>query len=123
LRKTQDELKLNKKYSWVKCNKDFKSFYVTDYSKDNYDKLINVLRTNPDLFTASDRANLIHVSYSLSYRGTQNYATAAYLSSYLEGQENDYVPWKVFFWHMNKISQLLEHRASFASLKVNIDIS
>jgi hypothetical protein len=61
---------------------------------------------------------LIHVSYSLSFRGTQNYETAAYLSSYLEAQENDYVPWKVFFWHMNKIAQVLEHRVSFASLKV-----
>lgn len=42
-------LELNKTYSWVKCNNDFRGYYVNEYSFDLFKDLINVLNTNPSV--------------------------------------------------------------------------
>jgi hypothetical protein len=34
--------------------------------------------------------------------------------------EIDYVPWSTFIYHIDKISVLLQHRASFKHLRVRI---
>jgi hypothetical protein len=44
---------LDKKYSWIKCNRDFKGFYVTDYNKANYDTLLEVVQKNPKVILFS----------------------------------------------------------------------
>ena len=36
-------LDLGRKISWIKCNKDFKSYYVTSYSKNNVEQLLDVV--------------------------------------------------------------------------------
>jgi hypothetical protein len=36
-------------YSWVKCNKDFKGFYVTDYDVSVFDGLSEVLLKSPQV--------------------------------------------------------------------------
>jgi hypothetical protein len=40
---------MNRKYTWVKCNKDFKGFYVTGYSKSNTINLIYAMNTKPEV--------------------------------------------------------------------------
>lgn len=109
---------LSKKFDWVKCNRDFNGFYVNNYDANDYKNIINTLTNHPDSFSIGDRANLIHVAYSLAFRGSLKYDTAANLTSYLENHEEDYVPWRVFFWHMGKLSQILEHRPVFDTLRV-----
>ncbi len=69
-------------------------------------------------FSIGDRANLIHNTFSLAYQGSENYFQASELANYLGDYENDYVPWKVYIWHINKISQIIEHRPSFKELRV-----
>lgn len=34
--------------------------------------------------------------------------------------EDAYVPWKTFFWHIEKLATMLEYRSSFIHLRVNI---
>lgn len=110
---------LSRKYTWVKCNKDFRGYYITDYSDSNFNALEDVLINKPDEFSVGDRSNLIHVAYALAYLGSKSYATPAFLINYLEKWENDYVPWRTFAWHMNKIADILEHRPGFINLRVN----
>ena len=45
----QGTLNLPSKYSWIKCNKDFKSFYVTSYSENNVEQLIDVVNKKVDV--------------------------------------------------------------------------
>lgn len=45
---------------------------------------------------------------------------AGYLVSYLKTASLEYVPWRVFTWHMNKLSSILEHRSSFVDLRVKL---
>jgi hypothetical protein len=61
---------------------------------------------------------LIHNTFSLAYQGSENYFQASNLANYLGQYENNYVPWKVFIWHINKISQIIEHRPSFKDIRV-----
>lgn len=45
----QGSFTLDKGYEWVKCNKDFKGFYVTNYNPTNYQNLIDVIRKFPEV--------------------------------------------------------------------------
>lgn len=117
LKDTDGSVDLDRKYTWVKCNKDFKGYYVTDYSNDNFQALEQVLIQKPEEFSVGDRANLIHVAYTLAYLGSKSYATPALLTNYLELWENSYVAWRTFTWHMTKIASILEHRPGFVNLK------
>ncbi len=69
-------------------------------------------------FNVADRANLLHTAFSLAYLGSQSYAVPALLTSYLSNNELDYIPWRVFTWHLNRVARILEHRPSFIELKV-----
>lgn len=134
---------LDRKYTWVKCNTDFKGFYVTDYSAQLFSVFENILlqdknvqsvlclyllftsllnliilTENKKLFSRGDRANLIHSAFALAYTGIQSYATAEYLTQWLQYNEDDYVPWRAFMWHITKVAALLEHRPAFLELKV-----
>jgi hypothetical protein len=50
---------LEKKYTWIKCNTDFKGFYVSNYDVANYDKLIEVLSAKPDVRTRKNINRLL----------------------------------------------------------------
>ena len=41
-----DSIELNRAFSWIKCNKDFKGYYLTDYSEINFKALEYVLSQN-----------------------------------------------------------------------------
>ena len=34
---------LDRRYTWIKCNKDFKGYYMTDYFDNNFDAIEYVL--------------------------------------------------------------------------------
>jgi hypothetical protein len=61
---------------------------------------------------------MLHSAFALSFSGLIFYKTPAYLSSYMEFHEEEYVPWKVYFWHLTKIATILEHRAAFKGFRV-----
>lgn len=117
LDKAQDSIELNKReFTWVKCNNDFTSFLMTEYSDDIFKNLVTALKLNDSLFSSLDRANLIHVSYQLAYLGTKSYSIPALLNDHLKFSENDYVPWRVFYSHMSRVASLLETRTIFGEL-------
>lgn len=107
--------KLDKKYSWVKCNKDFKGFYLSSYS--NFKGLVEVFNNKPGIFSIGDRASFLNDEFSKAYQGSDNYIQATNLASYLESYEIDYVPWKTYIWHINKILQIVDHRPSFKDIR------
>lgn len=42
-------LQLAKRYDWVKCNKDFNGYYITDYGNQLFNSFENVLLNRPDV--------------------------------------------------------------------------
>lgn len=58
----------------------------------------------------------------MAYKGLQSYEIPDYLTSYMDYEEKQYVPWKVFTWHINRLVLLLEHRTPFIELKVKMII-
>ena len=49
---TSASLELNRSFSWIKCNKDFRGYFLTDYSEYNFQALEHV-------FTRNQTVNLI----------------------------------------------------------------
>jgi hypothetical protein len=69
-------------------------------------------------FDVADRANLLHVSYQLAFLGSKTYATPSVLSSYLDANELDLVPWMVFCFHVERIATVLEQKSAFQKVSV-----
>jgi pyroglutamyl-peptidase II len=117
LDQTQDSLEIDEReFTWVKCNNDFTSFLMTEYSDEIFKNLVTALKLNDSLFSSLDRANLIHIAYQLAYLGTKSYSIPALLNDHLKSQENEYVPWRVFYSHVSRIAALLETRTVFEQL-------
>lgn len=70
------------------------------------------------MFSIGDRANLIHNTFTQAYIPNNSYEMSGYLVNYLKTWETSNVPWRVFTWHMNKLSSVMEHRSSFVNLRV-----
>lgn len=52
---------------WVKFNVKGNGYYIVHYAADNdWIALIELLKTNPNIFDAKDRANLIHNIFILA---------------------------------------------------------
>ena len=44
------QIDLDRRYTWVKCNNDFKGYYVTDYSAQLFQAFDQILASNPEVF-------------------------------------------------------------------------
>ena len=40
---------LDRRYTWVKCNKDFKGYYATDYSRNIFSAFTHILLNKPEV--------------------------------------------------------------------------
>jgi len=69
-------------------------------------------------FSTADRVNLIHVAFELAYLGSKSYRIPSLLVEYMKTVEARNTPWQTFFWHINKIVAITEHRPSFKNLRV-----
>lgn len=49
------QIDLDRPYSWVKCNNDFKGYYVTDYSLDQFSIFTSVIVNNQSVKKSSTK--------------------------------------------------------------------
>jgi hypothetical protein len=61
-----DEFPMPYRSQWIKFNVNQTGFYRVLYETDLWNSILNVLLTNPAVFTPTDRANLIDDSFALS---------------------------------------------------------
>lgn len=40
---------LDRRYTWVKCNKDFRGYYATDYSRNIFSAFTHILLNKPEV--------------------------------------------------------------------------
>lgn len=63
---------------------------------------------------------MIHNAFELAFLGSKSYQIPNLLANYLTEKETSIIPFKTFIWHINKIANILEHRASFKNLRAFI---
>uniref|UniRef100_A0A8C3HR56 Aminopeptidase n=1 Tax=Chrysemys picta bellii TaxID=8478 RepID=A0A8C3HR56_CHRPI len=58
-------IELQEEVKWVKFNVDMNGYYIVHYAEDDWNTLINLLRTDPIALSTKDRAHLINNIFSL----------------------------------------------------------
>ena len=49
LDKQMGEFELDRDYSWIKCNNDFKGFYITAYTEADFKKFAGAIEAKPEV--------------------------------------------------------------------------
>ncbi|KAL1493346.1 hypothetical protein ABEB36_011418 [Hypothenemus hampei] len=83
---------------WIKANVNQTGFYRVMYEEQMWHSLINILKTNHTVFSATDRANLIDDAFTLCRAGLLNATIPLELSTYLV-KEKEYAPWAAAIEH------------------------
>ncbi|XP_073534282.1 leucyl-cystinyl aminopeptidase [Phyllobates terribilis] len=106
LNQTQDKIVLPSEPTWLKFNVKMTGYYLVDYGTDGWNALIYQLRSNHTVFTASDRANLIHDIFILSGVGKVPLSKVFDLLAYIEN-EMDTAPIRQALHQIHNIQSLL----------------
>ncbi|CAF1062451.1 unnamed protein product [Adineta ricciae] len=116
---------LDKEYLWIKCNKDFYSYQVTEYVLENDDphgiwQRLELLFKNDEIFSGNDRANLLNDAFILPHGGEiVTYDQTISLVRFLfDDPAANYLPWSVFVWHWNYLMGVEEHSSFFWNFKL-----
>ncbi|CAF1059093.1 unnamed protein product [Adineta ricciae] len=101
-----------KSYSWIKCNRDFISYHLTQYSfpSNTYQRFANVLETNPTFFSNTDKINFLQDTFLLAYKGLIDYAEPLRLMrSLVKTNTQQHIHWKTFEWHWSTLVSLVDY--------------
>ncbi|CAF1192609.1 unnamed protein product [Adineta steineri] len=103
-----------KSYSWIKCNRDFTGYYVTEYSSssssDIWQHLSTALEGQPVFFSNEDRVNLLQDTFLLSYNGLVDYKEPLRIvRTLIKMNIEEYVHWRTFQWHWDTLANLVDY--------------
>ncbi len=103
---------------WVYCNTNFYGYYGLKYVNANWDHLGSVLLNNFEIMGPLDRANVLHNYFFDAYTDRNQYTTYNRLAKFLNylEKENDYLPWRTAYKHLNDMIDILEFKQSFEQL-------
>ncbi|UJR08425.1 hypothetical protein I4U23_012695 [Adineta vaga] len=103
-----------KSYSWIKCNRHFVNYHLTQYSfpSNTYQRFVNVLEADPTFFSDEDKTNLLQDTFLLAYKGLIDYTEPLRIvRSLIKINTKQYVHWKTFEWHWIKLADLVGNLA------------
>ena len=95
-------------YSWIKCNRNFQGFFVTDYTfpTDSWSDFSDIL----PVFSEEDKVNLMQDSFLLAYKGLVNYtAPLEIMTSLVKSNITQFVQWRTFEWHWETLATLVDY--------------
>ncbi|CAF1247472.1 unnamed protein product [Rotaria sordida] len=101
-----------KSYSWIKCNRNFQSFYVTEYifPSITWQRFTSVLEAEPPFFSNEDKVNLMQDTFLLAYKGLVDYSEPLRIvRSLVQINMTQYVHWKTFQWHWETLAELVDY--------------
>ncbi|XP_074096534.1 aminopeptidase N-like isoform X2 [Cotesia typhae] len=107
---------------WLICNKQQFGYYRVNYDEKNWKLIINFLNfTQHDKIHYLNRAKLIDDAFALAESNYIPYAIPFELTDYLE-QEINYVPWAVFWGHMDHLyfESGLRYSSYYENFKKNV---
>ncbi|KAG7170009.1 glutamyl aminopeptidase-like [Homarus americanus] len=98
--------------SWVKINVGQYGYYRVNYEASIWQDLVNLLQTNPQALSVTDRASLLDDGFNLAGAGLLPYDTALSLVAYMK-QETHYIPWTTVASHLAKMGRLLRQTNAY----------
>ncbi|XP_076317963.1 glutamyl aminopeptidase-like [Tachypleus tridentatus] len=101
---------------WFKFNVNQIGFYVINYEENDWQKITDLLKKNHEVWSPSNRANVIRDSFFLARAGYLKYSVSLELSTYLK-DERHLVPWETANMVLSYISRPLENSESKFLLK------
>ena len=103
--------------NWFVFNIEEAGYYRVNYNSENWQLIINQLRTNNAIISSKNRAQLIDDSLLLARSGRLPYSTALELNSYLEF-ETVYAPWQAGLTDMEYLESMFTGSAGYGAFKV-----
>jgi hypothetical protein len=134
----------DKSYTWIKCNRYFQGFYITQYTSElstisswqRFSSLIedkstvcqqlissdaSILRFI-QLFSEEDKVNLLQDSFLLAYKGVIDYTEPLGLvNSLMNIDSSSYVIWRTFQWHWDTLAHIIQY-SSAAWIKFKVEL-
>ncbi|CAF1272210.1 unnamed protein product [Rotaria sp. Silwood1] len=113
----------NEEYVWIKCNKDFYSYQVTEYltkEADMYELWQHfVFLLYENVFSNTDKANILNDAFILPHGGeiVTYDETVSLVREMTEDPTSFYLPLSVFVWHWNYLMGVEEHSKYFYNFK------
>ena len=84
-----------------------KGFYRVNYSRQEWNKFIEILNNKMETFSPADRASLLNDAFSLAESGHLGYDIPILMTKYLK-KEQSFIPWETAYKGLKKIETLLE---------------
>ncbi|KZC03967.1 Glutamyl aminopeptidase [Dufourea novaeangliae] len=116
------ELTLEKKVDWIKLNHRSIGYYIVNYTEDAWNTFSNLLKSDHQVLSPIDRADLLHDAFLLADAADLNYSAVMNLTVYLVN-ETHYQPWAVasdWFGQMNRLLGKTRVHARFQSYARNL---
>ncbi|XP_077867257.1 aminopeptidase N-like [Saccoglossus kowalevskii] len=97
---------------WVVANVNQTYYYRVNYDMDNWNLIIDQLKTNHEDISVSQRAALIDDAFNLAKSGELSQIIGFRLTEYLRN-ETEYLPWRTAMRVLGHIDQLLGHTVAY----------
>ncbi|XP_023241826.1 glutamyl aminopeptidase-like [Centruroides sculpturatus] len=114
--KSEKRIRLNSSFSWIKFNNQQYGYFIVNYERSLWDKLLKALRNDFEAFSPSDRSNLLFDSFQLAWSGYLDYEVAFGISEYLVN-ETQLTPWKTATKALKNVLNLLKPTDSYYPFK------
>lgn len=99
-------IEIKEPIEWIKFNKDQIGYYRVNYEVSEWENLINLLKSDYEILSVSDRTHLLEDSFSLASTGELDFGIAMDMTAYLP-QEHHVIPWSVASKNLMAIDELL----------------
>jgi len=106
------EVNLPEGTNWVKFNVGQFGYYRVNYEASEWDKLAQVLESNPSALQSTDRASLLNDAFSLAQSGHISYSVPLSMTKYMQKEQN-LVPWETVFDTLVQIIDLLRYTETY----------
>lgn len=113
--KSEKRIQLNTS-SWIKFNNYQSGYFIVNYDRQLWNKIIDALQLHPEVFSSADRSNLIFDAFQLAWSGYLEYEVAFSVSQYLTN-ETHLTPWKTAYKALRNVLSLLKFTDSYRQLK------
>ncbi|XP_059611048.1 uncharacterized protein LOC132257980 [Phlebotomus argentipes] len=104
---TEAEIVIDHPHDWIKINKDQIGYYYVNYPADVWSSLTRALIEDKNVFSVSDRSQLLNDVFYLADSTQTSYEIALNLTKYLK-TEDQYVPWVVVTNRLLNIYKLVD---------------
>ncbi|KAJ7997845.1 hypothetical protein DPEC_G00216390 [Dallia pectoralis] len=115
-----NEMKVNET-EWILANHNVAGYYRVNYDLPNWERLLNVLSTNPQLIPVINRAQLIDDAFNLARAKHVDTILALRTTTYLK-VEKEYMPWESALKNLDFFNLMFDRSDVFGFMQAYLKI-